>query len=785
MTGERTPGTEYAEQALHTAIDLPGSRDLLDEERLGALVGRAVRITRIRIKAGTSVTVAWRARTAAPATGARTLSDPGDAQPVGGTDGAPLLEDIGWAALFASPDKVENTRRRAEATGGRLEAADGSTLSGTDGAPGADGDAPQILAGAATTDPRVGRALAKATGRGDLTGARVLSWNPLRRLVLRLRTGDVLRVDPTGMQEILRAEQLLLGLGVPTLTSRALDSKRRLLLIEGWGIGDLAGRPDPSAAHEIGALIARMHGGAEATSGGSLPAARIGELIPDAATAMGAVLRAIPAPATDEQAPGPDRRDRQGSDRQGSATLADRAIAVARATAATLTAAPGPDALIHGDLSPDQVLIGEDGQLRLIDLDRTGRGPIGADLGTWIAACENLDHPDGPALADAFLDGYRSAGGTIPQALQAWIARAHLAAALEPLRRWRPDWPALVAARLDRAARALEAQILAAGPGSDRASKTGDADHPGPAVPKIPEDPDLPGLARALAPGGLAEGATLIGHKPGRRAVLRTPAGDYVKVVRAGRTKKILRALDRAAAFDGPFVMPQVIASDDELVATSPVPGRSLHEAGAFTDEEWERACADVMRAWLQAARDSEQPFLAAVAAGQEPHGVEAERAVLTRWRLEAREAGEDLQREEAVHAADARLAELAEPRTVTTVHRDLHDKQLLWSAEHGAGLIDVDTACPGDPAVDLGNLRAHADWRVTQGLWTGDRAAVLRAAIDEAASDLGVPAERVAVFEQATVTRLACVYAVRGSAEDAARARSRAARQAEVVEGS
>ena len=94
--------------------------------------------------------------------------------------------------------------------------------------------------------------------------------------------------------------------------------------------------------------------------------------------------------------------------------------------------------------------------------------------------------------------------------------------------------------------------------------------------------------------------------------------------------------------------------------------------------------------------------------------------------------------------------------------HRDLHDKQLLWDPELGAGLLDVDTACLGDPALDLGNLRAHALWRERQGVWSASRADVVRRTVDELSLAEGLPAPRVGAYEYATLLRLRCVYALR-----------------------
>lgn len=105
-----------------------------------------------------------------------------------------------------------------------------------------------------------------------------------------------------------------------------------------------------------------------------------------------------------------------------------------------------------------------------------------------------------------------------------------------------------------------------------------------------------------------------------------------------------------------------------------------------------------------------------------------------------------------------------ASPRDgmIGLIHRDLHDKQIMWDPVSGPGLLDVDTACRGERALDLGNLRAHARWRIEQGLWTSAEAAVVIDEIARVASAVGIDPARVSAYEQATLIRLACVYAFR-----------------------
>jgi hypothetical protein len=96
----------------------------------------------------------------------------------------------------------------------------------------------------------------------------------------------------------------------------------------------------------------------------------------------------------------------------------------------------------HGDFSTDQVLVGTDGALWLMDWDRSGAGPRATDL----ASAEAAGLP--PAARTALLEGYTSAAD-LPADLDLARARALFSRAADPFRRADPDWPTLVTTRLD------------------------------------------------------------------------------------------------------------------------------------------------------------------------------------------------------------------------------------------------------------------------------------------------------------------------------------------------
>jgi hypothetical protein len=92
-------------------------------------------------------------------------------------------------------------------------------------------------------------------------------------------------------------------------------------------------------------------------------------------------------------------------------------------------------------------------------------------------------------------------------------------------------------------------------------------------------------------------------------------------------------------------------------------------------------------------------------------------------------------------------LDETASP--LRPCHRDLHEKQILVSGGV-AGLLDFDTLCLSDPALDIGNLLAHM-------FFAGQEETRLRAACN-------LP--RVGLWRRAALYRLAMIYAVTSTSD-------------------
>ncbi|SJN24943.1 hypothetical protein FM125_05435 [Micrococcus lylae] len=793
--------TADAERAALTA--LPGVEQVLSDAGLSRIIGRRVQAVHERVKPGRSIVVSWRAL---GADGTEPLD-------------APLAEaGHGWLMLTRDQDKADSALRRAE----RIGRADHVRVHRWDG------DA-TVLWGSLWTDPALAvpldRARAALAERRPDAAWTVLRHNPRRRAVVRV--GDeVVRIHARRLDEpggMVATVARWAAAGVPVVPLEPVGTKGTAASSPFWGAGDLQAVPVASAAEAAGEAVAAVH--ALPAAGSPLP-----PFVPDAPVAAEAIA--------------------------SSAAWLDEVVRDAAAHLQPLleaSCAQDPAVELHGDWSPDQVLSAAadgTGGVRIIDVDRARTGPAAVDLGSWNAACRREELP---ALADAHAAGHARVHGEADRVtVLAWEAYAHLAAAVDPLRRRHADWAEQLTDRvvhLRACLRELEAARAFAA-GSDRpddGSATSASSAPlgssvtacSPVASALPaEQSPLPvaPLRTALPPaeaeaegrlwavdrcwpsgavgelavevssGGalraghwrdgslgllpadadptlkalaplVAAGGTVVSWRPRKRAVVRTTGAEaeaFTKVVRAGRAQGILDGIERARAFEAGFRTPQVLDSTEATVTFAALPGRSLHHESAFTAAEWSRAWAEIAEA-LAAARRA-RPNGAAENAGipapaalpvQETaalpvHGPAQEAAVLADWLERTADwTGAQPGFVHAVEKVGQTLRGLPAVGNVPT-HRDLHDKQLLWDPELGPGLLDVDTACLGDPALDLGNLRAHALWRQRQGVWSAARADVVRRTVDELALAEGLPAPRIGLYEHATLLRLRCVYALR-----------------------
>ncbi|MFF0902606.1 UNVERIFIED_CONTAM: phosphotransferase [Kocuria sp. CPCC 205316] len=271
------------------------------------------------------------------------------------------------------------------------------------------------------------------------------------------------------------------------------------------------------------------------------------------------------------------------------------------------------------------------------------------------------------------------------------------------------------------------------------------------------EDPRLPGLAAAVAAGG-----RVVVHRHRRRAVVGTP-DRFVKFLARAQAPRVAERSDRLHGLGtaAGFAVPAVLSRAEDRVEFSVLRGRSLHELGAAGQTDAYRA------AWEEWARC--WPALATAVPGAElpEHAAEDEARTLARWAVHLEAFPGLLEAPPGTAAALARrigeeLSALpAARRTRVVLHRDLHDKQLLFDGAR-LGLLDFDTAALGEPELDLANLSVHLELRAAQGLLDPALRAAGQEAVSVVSRALGADPARLALHAEATRLRLACVYAFR-----------------------
>ncbi|MCF2571737.1 phosphotransferase [Brevibacterium sp. UCMA 11754] len=393
---------------------LPYVTELRSAEALSQRVGSAVVPTRIRVKRGRSAIVSWQRK--------------GEGR-LGG------LQDWGWSAVVTSADKLANIRRRAARAGEPVVVHECSEPRSA----GATGSV--LLSGSVLADSKLSKEIARGTQ--SLPGAdalEVIRYNPGRRVLLR-HTGQT-SGEPEFIRIGTRSQQHLVGTaaqwarwGLPTLPVESIGSRGTAVRSPWWGTGDLETHPDLAVAEEVGVIIAELHRHTPTEVVPGFSTSPIGQA-DEAATVLSQLLPEV-SDATQDCVEQLRRRigTESGTGVGAEAGLDDRAI--------------------HGDLSPDQVLVGHS-ECRIIDLDRAGVGHVGTDLGRWVAACRRRTDAEAETLETGFLDGYRSAGGGEVD-VESWAAWAMLITALEPWRACRSDWQQATLQSIGAAQRALTA----------------------------------------------------------------------------------------------------------------------------------------------------------------------------------------------------------------------------------------------------------------------------------------------------------------------------------------
>ncbi|MFD5822889.1 phosphotransferase [Nesterenkonia xinjiangensis] len=397
----RAPRAADADAAVAALTHLQHAEGLFDDDALSSWLGFPVHGRHVRIKPERSVLMAWE----------RT---DGDRSAPDGADGP---AQHGWTEVSLDTDKYAKTLARAERVGRQL------TIHREDPV--------YLVSGSMWSDRMLGRELAEAQDAlGPEVPWQVLRYNPGRRVVAGVQlegAQHVVRVSAGEVAPQLAAADRWRRLGVPMEPMQPLGERGTAVISPRWGLGDLLQHPVGAAAETAGIVFGELH-----TRSSELEVQPDSVLIPEVAEAVHAIGLVAP-------------------------WLGQRADMLAEMLSPQLEDLGETDELVelHGDLSPDQVLVSDlDGsRVRIIDLDRAGRGPAMRDVGSWVASCRAADHVE---LADAFLHGYREVAPIDEDSQAAWEAYAHLRAALDSFRRREANWPQQASRRMSMAERALQ-----------------------------------------------------------------------------------------------------------------------------------------------------------------------------------------------------------------------------------------------------------------------------------------------------------------------------------------
>jgi len=266
-----------------------------------------------------------------------------------------------------------------------------------------------------------------------------------------------------------------------------------------------------------------------------------------------------------------------------------------------------------------------------------------------------------------------------------------------------------------------------------------------------------PGVVHDVLGDGDVDACEVAAYRPGMRCQLRYSAGGsaraYGKIAverDPGRRRRVHRELCAATATTTlrlPALLGTVEALGLDVVAAAG--GRSLHDT--LADAPDAQPVAEVTRALAEL-------HAGVPALPDRVHTANDEFALVESWTSWMR--GIEPAMARPLARGFAALA-AAMPRTVPTTfaHRDFYDRQVLLDGSR-SWLLDVDTACTGDPELDLGNFLAHLFLRGLQ--W--ERVAAHRELEAAALDAYGSRARRDVThwYRRASLLRLSCVYQLR-----------------------
>ncbi|MGO4806970.1 hypothetical protein AB4089_17810 [Arthrobacter sp. 2MCAF15] len=275
------------------------------------------------------------------------------------------------------------------------------------------------------------------------------------------------------------------------------------------------------------------------------------------------------------------------------------------------------------------------------------------------------------------------------------------------------------------------------------------------------DDPWLPSL-RAEARHG-----EIVSHRPYIRAVIRTE-NSYVKVFRAGEALvPAQRCAQTGSLLDTRnFTSPRILRSSPDIIAFSPIPGRTL---GTLAEDHLgvsDTSFAGLWQKWRHAW--TAQVSVSAGSAGLAALPVRSpavEVADLWRWvnrwlRHFADTPAAAAQGNALVTQAENVTKNLlqTEPDSLVWAHGDLHDKQIL-AAEGSAplGLLDFDDSAQAEAALDLANLDVHLELHTRRNRMTPERYEMAHTQILAAADELHVSPSRFHAYSDGAWLRLAC----------------------------